>query len=77
MATLIAVMQLLPLIVQAVQSIEQAAPVPGAGPDKKALILDVVTAVLGDNGIVPSVAKVVDLVVALLNKLGVFKQVPK
>jgi len=77
MQTLIVIFQLLPLIIQAIQSVEQVAPQSGAGAEKKQLILDIVKGILGDEGLVPSIAKVIDLVVALLNKLGVFKQVPK
>ena len=77
MQTLMLVLKLLPAIIQAIQSVEEAVPQPGVGPDKKQLILDIVRGILGDEGLVPAIAKVIDLVVALLNKLGVFKAVSK
>ena len=77
MQTLMLVLQLLPMIIQAVQAIESVIPQPGVGAEKKNLILDVIRQVIGDEQLVPAVSRVIDLVVTLLNKLGVFKQVPK
>jgi hypothetical protein len=81
---LIAILQLLPAIIGAVQSIEAAVPIPAAGKAKLDLVLGTVTDVynteqaiqkqLPSDKLVPLVTGAITRVVTSFNALGVFKK---
>jgi hypothetical protein len=84
MATLIAIMNLLPSILSAVQAVEAALPMPGAGKAKLDLVLGTVSdvyaadlqiqkAIPGDL-LVGIVTGIVGKIVATFNALAVFKK---
>jgi len=74
MGILLIVLQLLPSIIETITAIEKAFPGPGLGEAKKDLIIDVIKDSGGDSKeLISSITKVIDLVVTVLNKLGVFK----
>ena len=74
MGTLLVILQLLPSIIATIKAIEVVIPGPGLGEEKRNLILDIIKGVGGDVGeLIPAITKVIALVVAMLNKLGIFK----
>ena len=78
MSILLIILQLLPSIISAVKAIEEAIPSAGSGEEKKNLILDIIKEVSGTTGeLLPAVTKVIELVVAVFNKLGVFQTTTK
>lgn len=73
MKTLIAVLQLLPVIIDAVKALESAIPLPGKGKDKLDTILGIVSDVAGDvTSLIPAITATIARVVALFNKTGLF-----
>ena len=84
MSTLISILQLLPAIIGAVQSVEAAVPISGAGKAKLDLVLGTVTDAynaeqsiqkqLPLDKITPVITSVIARVVAMFNALGIFKK---
>lgn len=84
MSTLIAMLQLLPAIIGAVQSVEAAVPLPAAGKAKLDLVLGTVTDVynaeqsiqkqLPSDHMVSLVTSAITRVVSAFNTLGIFKK---
>lgn len=87
MNTLLIVLQMLPLVLDAVRAVEQAIPLPGQGRKKLDLVLDILrTAYEGGvvdvarefswqklvTIVVPMIARIVDL----HNELGLFQKTP-
>jgi hypothetical protein len=84
MKTLLAVLKLLPAILEAVRAVESAIPLPGQGKKKLDLVLDVIKSVYETSTslakevsfeklvalVVPMIAKIVDL----HNELGLFQK---
>lgn len=75
MGTLLTILKLFPLIVDAVKAIEEAAPIGGIGGDKLNLILDMIKQLGGEvSGLIEPITKVIGLVVSFFNKVGVFNK---
>lgn len=75
MKTLLAVIQLLPALIQAVKQVEEFIPIPGQGKAKLEMILGVIDDTYEDaRAIMPTIAKVVARIVSLANATGVFRK---
>ena len=73
--TIIAVLSLIPSILAAVRSVEEAIPMSGQGKAKTDMILNIVQAAGdGANQMLPVVQKAIGIVVSTMNAVGVFKQ---
>lgn len=84
MATLLLILQLFPLILQAVQAIEKAIPIPASGKAKLDLILDILKSAYDAGGDLKQLSwdklagiavVMVGKIVGVLNTLGVFQKV--
>ena len=84
MTTLLALLQLLPAIIGAVQSVETAVPLPASGKTKLDLVLGTVTDVynaeesirkqIPNDQLIGMVTSTVGRVVTTFNALGIFKK---
>jgi hypothetical protein len=87
MTTFLAILKLVPLIIQLVRAIEEAIPLPGAGKSRLELILDIMRGIYDDTAelqhafswdkLAGIVTKIVGTVVGALNKAGVFTTASK
>jgi hypothetical protein len=69
------VLQLLPLIISVTKQLEELFPDSGLGKMKMSLVIETVRASLGaSQDLVPTITKVVDVVVMVFNNFGVFKK---
>lgn len=85
MNTLLIVLQMLPLVLDAVRAVEQAIPLPGQGRKKLDLVLDILRTAY-DGGVVDAarefswqklvtiVVPMITRIVALHNELGLFQK---
>ena len=75
MGVLLQVLQLLPFIIQTVQTVEQAIPIAGAGQQKLDLVLNAILAAdAGASNLIPSITKIIGNIVATMNAVGIFKK---
>ena len=84
MKTLLLIMKLFPLLLSAIQAVEEAIPLPGQGKKKLDLVLDVLKSAYdaGDEllrsfaweKVVQVAVPIITKIVAALNELGVFKK---
>ena len=84
MKTLLLIMKLFPLLLSAIQAVEEAIPLPGQGKKKLELVLDVLKSAYdaGDEllrgftweKVVQVAVPIISKIVAVLNELGVFKK---
>ena len=71
MGTVIAILQILPALIEAIKAVEQAIPGAGNGQSKLDLILNTIQAV--DSKLSSDVVvKVIGIIVGIFNKTGVF-----
>jgi hypothetical protein len=69
------VLQLLPLIISVTKQLEEQFPESGLGKMKMSLIIETIRASLGSSqDLVPTITKVIDVVVMVFNNFGVFKK---
>lgn len=69
------VLQMFPLIVSVIKSLEEIFPVPGAGKEKLEIIKTMLESTYGDiKDIWPVLEKLIAKVVAAANALGIFKK---
>lgn len=69
------VLQLLPLIISVTKQLEELFPESGLGKMKMSLVIETVRASLGGSqDLVPTITKVIDVVVMVFNNFGVFKK---
>lgn len=69
------VLQLLPLIISVTKQLEEQFPESGLGKMKLSLIIESVKASLGNSqDLVPTITKVIDVVVMVFNNFGVFNK---
>jgi hypothetical protein len=74
MATLLAILRMLPDLISAIQSVEEFAPLPGNGKAKLDLVLGIITDVYADaSKLTPQITVVVARIVAFANALGIFR----
>lgn len=73
--TILAILTLLPKIIETVQAVESAIPMSGAGKAKSDMILQSVQAA-GESAVasVPLIQKLIDIVVNTMNTIGAFKK---
>jgi hypothetical protein len=72
---LMTVLSLMPVIITAVKSVEEAIPGSGNGKTKLAIILDSILAVTAEaQALIPAITSIIGIVVAGLNAAGVFKK---
>jgi len=78
MGTVIAILQLLPAIISAVQAVEAAIPIPQAGATKLNLVLDAILSVgnVAEN-LIPAIKRVIASIVSTFNAVGIFKTTAK
>ena len=75
MGVLLQILQLLPFIIQTVQTVEQAIPIAGAGQQKLDLVLNAILAADADaSKLIPIITKIIGNIVSTLNAVGVFKK---
>ena len=75
MQTIIMALSLIPSVIKAVQSLETIFPMTGAGKDKSDAIMAIVAASgEGAQEMIPVIQKIINVLVPLCNKLGIFKQ---
>lgn len=75
MSILLQILQLLPLIIQAVTAIEQVINIPGAGQQKLDLVLNTVLAAdKSAANLIPIITTVIGNIVSTMNAVGVFKK---
>ena len=73
MQTALFILQLIPTIIAIIKSVEEAIPVSGAGKDKLDAVLQMVQdACPRAVEVVPQVVKIINTLVGLFNKTGVF-----
>ncbi len=78
MATTLAILKLLPVIMGSVKAVEEAAPVAGKGPQKLQLIIGILQLVSDEiGGMLPIVEKVIGLVVSFMNATNWGKEAAK
>ena len=74
MKTLLAIIQMIPGIIKAIQAFEEAIPVQGAGKEKLAAMIEIIkTAYSAGAELAPIIEKTIGILVSLFNKLGIFK----
>lgn len=74
MSVLLRILQLLPLIIEAIKAVEALVPLPKQGQAKLETLLSVMADSSEDiDDLIPAVSRVVDRVVGLANRTGVFK----
>ena len=73
--TIVAILTLLPKIIETVQAVENAIPMSGAGKQKADMVLQAVEAA-GDGATesIPMIQKLIDIVVKTMNTIGAFKK---
>lgn len=75
MKNIIAILQLLPVIVTAVKTVEEIIPIPGQGKAKLELILGIIQDTGEDVGaILPLITKTIARIVGTFNAIGIFKK---
>lgn len=75
MDKIIMVLKMFPVLITAIKSLEEFLPVSGAGKAKMDLIQQTLTDSYADiASIWPTIAKVIDGIVAIANQFGVFKK---
>lgn len=75
MGQILAILQLIPAIIKAVQSVEEAIPMSGQGKAKMDMVMQIINvAGEGANNLIPIIQKAIDVVVSTLNNIGVFKK---
>ena len=75
MQTLLAILSLIPSSIKIIMSVEEAFPISGAGKEKLAMVKSIMeTAYSSVTGIMPTVEKIIGIVVETANKIGVFKK---
>lgn len=75
MKQILLMLQLLPTLIQAVKSVEEAIPVPKSGKEKLDLVLETIRSTGEDIGVLaPAIVKVVTKVVETFNSLDIFKR---
>jgi hypothetical protein len=75
MKSIIAVLQLLPAIIAAVRTVEEAIPLPGQGKAKLDLIIGIIQDTGEDVGaILPLITKTIARIVGTFNAIGIFKK---
>lgn len=75
MQTLLAILSLIPSLIKVIMSVEEAFPISGAGKEKLAMVKSIMeTAYSSVTGIMPTVEKIIGIVVETANKIGVFKK---
>lgn len=75
MKSIIAVLQLLPAIIAAVRTVEEAIPLPMHGKAKLDLILGIIQDTGEDVGaLVPLITKAIARIVGTFNAIGIFKK---
>lgn len=73
--TIIMALSLIPSVIKAIQSLETLFPMSGAGKDKSDAVLAIVAAAgEGAQEMIPIVQKIINVLVPLCNKLGIFKK---
>lgn len=77
MATFLAILKLLPAIIAAIRSLEEFIPISQAGKSKLDIILDTMKEAGAEvAGLVPMVISLINRLVGLANKTGVFSTTP-
>ena len=78
MKYLLLVMQLVPSIIAAIKSLEDFIPASGAGKDKLAVLREIIESTYeGAKDAMPTIERVITMLVELANKYGVFKTTTK
>jgi len=73
MKVLLLVIQIIPALISVIKALEEALPKAGLGGEKLATIRQIIEATYeGASEIWPTLEKVIDAIVALFNKTGVF-----
>jgi hypothetical protein len=72
---IIAILALIPALLEAIRAVEAAIPMSGQGKAKTAMILQIIEATNeGARSMLPLVEKAIAIVVATLNAVGIFKK---
>lgn len=70
----LAVLQMIPTIIDIIKKIEEAIPQGGQGDAKKGIVLDILKTVIGNiEKNLPMITQIIGIIVSAFNKTGTFK----